>query len=91
MEVKNLKTLTCLAWSASSYTLETVRPLCMLDTIGKIFEQVVAERMRKHFQGKRALSADQYGFRAGCSTINAATKPRKFAAVAIQKRQLAQL
>ncbi len=27
--------------------------LCTLDTIGKIFEQVIAERLRKHFRGKR--------------------------------------
>ncbi len=37
-------------------------PLCMLDTIGKIFTQVVAELLRKHFRGKHALSANQYGF-----------------------------
>ncbi len=62
-------------------------PLCMLDTVGKIFEQVLAERLRKHFRGKRALSANQYGFRTGCSTIDAARKLKKLAASAIKKRQ----
>ncbi len=60
---------------------------CMLDTIGKIFEQVLAERLRKHFWGKHALSADQYVFRASCSTIDAAGKLKKLAASAIRKCQ----
>ncbi len=62
-------------------------PLYMLDMIGKIFEQVVAEQLRKHFWGKCALRANQYGFRAGCSTINAARKIIKFDASTIKKRQ----
>ncbi len=59
----------------------------MLDTVGKIFEQVITERLRKHFRGKRALSANQYGFQTGCSTIDAARKLKKLAASAIKKRQ----
>ncbi len=59
----------------------------MLDTVGKIFERVIAEWLRKHFQGKRTFSADQYGFRAGCSTINAARRLKKLAASAIKERQ----
>ncbi len=45
------------------------------------------ERLRKHFRGKRALSADQYGFRAGCSTIDVARRLKKLAASAIKERQ----
>ncbi len=45
------------------------------------------ERLKKHFRGKRALSADQYGFRAGCSTIDAARRLKKLAASAIKERQ----
>ncbi len=59
----------------------------MLDTVGKIFEQVIAERLRKHFRGKCALSADQYGFQAGCSTIDAARRLKKLAASSIKERQ----
>ncbi len=59
----------------------------MLDTIEKIFEQVVAKRLRKHFWGKLALSANHYGFRAGCSMIDGAGKLKKLTASAIQKRQ----
>ncbi len=62
-------------------------PLCMLDTVGKIFEQVIAKWLRKHFQGKRALSADQYGLRAGCSTIDVARRLKKLTAAAIKERQ----
>ncbi len=63
------------------------RPLRMLDTIGKIFEQVIAERLRKHFWGKQILNADQYGVRAGCSTIDAAGKLKKLAVSAMKKHQ----
>ncbi len=59
----------------------------MLDMIGKIFEQVVAERPRKHFWGKRALSANHYGFSAGSLAIDAAGKLKKVAASAIKKCQ----
>ncbi len=59
----------------------------MLNTIGKILKQVLAEWLRKHFRRKRALSTDQYGFRAACSMIGAAGKLKKLAASAIKKRQ----
>lgn len=62
------------------------RLLCMLDTIGKTFELVIAARLEKHFRGKRALSANQYGFRAGCLTIEEALKLKKIAASVIEKR-----
>ncbi len=77
---------TAKTWQTSRGTA-SFRPLCMLDTFGKIFEQVIAERLRKHFRGKYALSADQYGFRAGCSTINAARRLKKLAASAIKEHQ----
>ncbi len=63
------------------------RPLCMLDAVGKISEQAIAELMRKHFWGKCDSSANQYGFRAGHSTIDAAPKLKKLAALAIKKCQ----
>ncbi len=49
----------------------------------KIFERAVVEGLRKHFQGKCTLSANWYGFRAGCSTINAAGELKKLAASVI--------
>ncbi len=53
----------------------------------KSFERVIAERLRKHFWGKCALRADQYGFRAGRSTIDLTGKLKKLAASAIKKHQ----
>ncbi len=35
--------------------------LSILDSVGKIFEQVIAEWLRKHFLGKHALSATSIG------------------------------
>ncbi len=58
------------------------RSACCIQS--KIFEQIVPEWLRKHFQGKRV---DQYGFRTGCSMIDAAGKLKKLTALAIQKRQ----
>ncbi len=37
-------------------------PLCMLDTIGKIFEQVIAERLRKHFRGSAPWAPTSISF-----------------------------
>ncbi len=59
----------------------------MPDEIRKILEQVVSEWLRKHFQGTRAMSADQYEFQASCSTIDVDVKLNKFAASAIKKHQ----
>ncbi len=63
----------------------------MLDIVGKIFKRTIAEWLRKHFPEKRALSTDQYGFRAGHSTINVARNLRKLTALTIKKHQFAQL
>ncbi len=45
------------------------------------------EWLRKHLRGKRALSANQYEFQAGCSMIDMAEKLKKLTASAIKKRQ----
>ncbi len=63
------------------------QPLCMLDMIGKIFEQVIVEQLRKHFQGKRAFSTNQHWFRTGCSMIDEAGKLKKLTTSAITKCQ----
>ncbi len=44
-------------------------------------------RGKRAFRGKRTLSANQYGFRTGCSTIDVARKLKRLAASAIKKRQ----
>ena len=47
------------------------RPLCLLDTTGKAFETLVARRLTDELTAKGVLSENQYGFRAGRSTVDA--------------------
>ncbi|CAB0031263.1 unnamed protein product [Trichogramma brassicae] len=52
--------------SSSSY-----RPLCMLDTAGKILERIICDRLEAFTERPGGLSERQYGFRKGRSTIDA--------------------
>ncbi|KAL4104668.1 hypothetical protein QTP88_019950 [Uroleucon formosanum] len=54
---------------ASSY-----RPLCLLDSCGKLFEKLLDNRIREHLEAKNGLADTQYGFRKGRSTIHAVHK-----------------
>uniref|UniRef100_A0ABD2X623 Reverse transcriptase domain-containing protein n=1 Tax=Trichogramma kaykai TaxID=54128 RepID=A0ABD2X623_9HYME len=47
------------------------RPLCMLDTAGKILERIICGRLEAFTERPGGLSERQYGFRRGRSTINA--------------------
>jgi hypothetical protein len=47
------------------------RPLCMLDTAGKLFEHLIKPRLTAAIQSAGDLSEKQYGFRKGRSTIGA--------------------
>lgn len=47
------------------------RPLCMLDTTGKLFEKLLKPRLTAAFNEAGGLSERQYGFRQGKSTIGA--------------------
>ncbi|CAB0035752.1 unnamed protein product [Trichogramma brassicae] len=47
------------------------RPLCMLDTAGKILERIICDRLEAFTERPRGLSEQQYGFRKGRSTIDA--------------------
>lgn len=47
------------------------RPLCMLDTAGKLLEKLLKTRLLSAIRDAGDLSPNQYGFRAGRSTINA--------------------
>jgi len=50
------------------------RPLCMLDTVGKLFEKLLARRLTKHIDDTGALEEAQYGFRQRKSTVTAIKK-----------------
>nr|XP_041632157.1 uncharacterized protein LOC121502527 [Drosophila kikkawai] len=54
---------------ASSY-----RPICLLDTIGKVFERVISARLSQAIEVAGGLSPEQYGFTKGKSTLDAITR-----------------
>ena len=45
----------------------TFRPICLLDTMGKLLEDLILQR---HMQDNCSLSENQFGFRKGRSTID---------------------
>ncbi|CAB0040069.1 unnamed protein product, partial [Trichogramma brassicae] len=47
------------------------RPLCMLDTAGKILERIICDPLEAFTERPGGLSERQYGFRKGRSTIDA--------------------
>lgn len=47
------------------------RPICLLDTVGKILEKIIYNRLLDVAEQKGALSDFQFGFRKGRSTVDA--------------------
>lgn len=47
------------------------RPICLLDTAGKILERIICERLQGAIESKGGLADNQYGFRKARSTIDA--------------------
>jgi len=47
------------------------RPLCLLDEVGKLMERIMVGRLTEHLSGSGGLNAQQFGFRASRSTIDA--------------------
>lgn len=52
-------------------TAAAYRPLCMLDTTGKLFEKLLKRRIQAHIAEAGGLSRMQFGFRQGRSTLDA--------------------
>lgn len=50
------------------------QPLCLLDTLGKLFEKILARRLTHYLEATEALENAQYGFRGKKSTIDAIRK-----------------
>lgn len=50
---------------------DSFRPLCLLDTSGKLLERMLKPRLHAAIEAKGGLSERQYGFRPGRSTIGA--------------------
>lgn len=55
----------------SGTTPSSFRPLCMLDTAGKLLEKLLKPRLHKAIQEAGDLSNRQKGFRRGMSTVDA--------------------
>lgn len=47
------------------------RPLCLLNTISKLYEAMLRNRLNNEIEVNGGLAANQYGFRKGRSTIHA--------------------
>lgn len=47
------------------------RPLCLLDTVGKVLERIIGDRLQEHLEGAGGLCDRQYGFRRARSTVDA--------------------
>lgn len=47
------------------------RPICLLDTLGKLYEQLIKGRLECELEDRAVLSDRQYGFRRGRGTIHA--------------------
>lgn len=50
------------------------RLLCMLNTTGKLFEKIIDTRIKSFLEKNNCLTANQYGFHKGHSTIDAIAK-----------------
>jgi hypothetical protein len=55
-------------------TTEKLRPVCLLPTIGKVYDKILATRLTYHQEVKGRLSDRQFGFRKGRGTIEAIDK-----------------
>lgn len=47
------------------------RPLCMIDTSGKLLESIVCRRLESSIEAANGLSENQFGFRRARSTVHA--------------------
>lgn len=59
------------------------RPICLLDSAGKVLERIVYGRLTGFYEGVDGLSNNQYGFRKSRSTIDAIDRVIKTAQEAI--------
>jgi hypothetical protein len=58
------------------------RPICLIDTLGKVLEHLIKARIEKEVQERGDLSDNQFGFRKGLSTMDAIGEVLKLARLA---------
>ena len=61
------------------------RPICLLDTLGKLLERVIKNRLTTYSEGEGGLANTQYGFRKGRSTVDAISRVVATADTALKK------
>lgn len=61
------------------------RPICLLDSAGKVLEGLILHRINIHLQEHQNHSANQYGFKKNCSTVHAIEETVKVAKEAREK------
>lgn len=47
------------------------RPIAIVPTLGKIFESILRSRLEKFLDSNRTIAQQQFGFRRGCSAVQA--------------------
>lgn len=63
------------------------RPICLIDTTGKLLEKVILNRLTKYTESAGGLSNSQFGFRKGRSTVDAINEVLKTAEVAVEPKR----
>lgn len=64
------------------------RPLCMLDSAGKLLERLILHRINDHLDETGQRAETQFGFRSGRSTIDAIERIMQAAHGAVQHRDI---
>lgn len=63
------------------------RPICLLDTTGKLLERLILNRLVPYTESADGLSNNQFGFRKGKSTLDAIQSVVQTAEVAIEHKR----
>lgn len=64
------------------------RPICLLDTEGKLYEHLLLERLNEDIIRTGGLSPQQFGFRRGCQTVDAVISVLDIAREAKSQRKI---
>lgn len=71
---KTAKLVLILKGGKSMESPSSYRPICLIDTLAKLYEGMLRNRLEKALEEAGGLSANQHGFRKGHSTIQAVTE-----------------
>jgi len=68
--------------------VSSYRPLYLLNYVGKRLESLLVRRLETRVAARGDLSNEQYGFRRGLSTVNAAIELRDKARTAMNRKDM---